>query len=174
MDYRRLRVARTAAALFLCLAAGLSAAPARAETVDVTGVAADDVLNLRTEPRSGAPLTGALSPTASGIEVVRRSDGWAFVKSGKLAGWASVRFLRPAMSFENGKPPLPLQCIGTEPFWSCNRRKPSNISNAGERRGRFRDSTDRAEPEQHDRLALAPGGRAGRERHRRSAAGVLG
>ena len=96
------------------------AAAARAETVDVTGVAADDVLNLRAEPRAGAPLTGALSPTASGVEVVRRSEGWAFVISGTQAGWASARFLRPAMSFEDGKPPSPLQCVGTEPFWSLS------------------------------------------------------
>jgi uncharacterized membrane protein len=99
----------------MCLAVA-----ARAETVDVTGVADDDVLNLRAEPRAGASLTGALSPTASGVEVVRRSEGWAYVKSGTQAGWASARFLRPVMSFEDGKPPSPLQCVGTEPFWSLS------------------------------------------------------
>ena len=96
------------------------AVAARAESVDVTGVAGDDVLNLRAEPRGNAALTGALSPTASGVEVVRRSDGWAYVKSGKLEGWASARFLTPARTFEGGKPPSPLQCLGTEPFWSLS------------------------------------------------------
>ena len=112
-------VAKAAASLFLCLALGFSGA-ARAESVDVTGVSADDVLNLRAEPRANAPLAGALSPTASGIEVVRRSQGWAYVKSGTQAGWASARFLRPALKFEDGKPPSPLQCVGTEPFWSLS------------------------------------------------------
>ena len=99
-----------------CLAGALS--PAAAETVDVSGVAADDVLNLRAEPRADAPLVGALSPTAGGIEVVRRVEGWAYVKSGGQAGWASARFLLPVRTIEGGKPPLPLQCIGTEPFWA--------------------------------------------------------
>jgi hypothetical protein len=57
--------------LLLCAAIGA----ARAETVEVTGVAFDDVLNLRTEPRSSAPLAGALPPTAFGIEALKRADG---------------------------------------------------------------------------------------------------
>lgn len=56
-----------------CLTIGALAA--HAESVDVTGVAADDVLNLRSEPRAGASLRGALSPTASGVEVERRTEG---------------------------------------------------------------------------------------------------
>ena len=103
----------------LHFAAVLSIAlPARAETADVAGVAADDVLNLRSEPRAGAPLSGALSPTASGVEVVRRSDGWVLVKSGSQAGWAAARFLQPARTYQAERPPSPLQCVGTEPFWS--------------------------------------------------------
>ena len=99
------------------LALSLAAMPAAAETVEVSGVAADDVLNLRAEPRADAPLTGALSPLAAGIEVVRHAEGWVYVKSGKLAGWAAARFLRPTISFGE-QPPSPLRCIGTEPFWS--------------------------------------------------------
>jgi uncharacterized membrane protein len=99
--------------LLLCAAIGA----ARAETVEVTGVAFDDVLNLRTEPRSSAPLAGALPPTAFGIEALKRADGWVYVRSGKLEGWAAARFLRP--QFVPGeRPPSPLQCVGTEPFWS--------------------------------------------------------
>jgi len=106
------------AALHFAAVLSLAASPAHAETADVAGVAADDVLNLRAEPRAGAPLSGALSPTASGIDVVRRIDGWAYVKAGNQAGWASARFLRPARTYEGGRPPSPLQCVGTEPFWS--------------------------------------------------------
>jgi uncharacterized membrane protein len=106
----------TAAVLLASLVAPLSAA--RASTLEVTGVAADDVLNLRAEPRANAPLTGALSPTASGIEAERRSEGWVYVRAGRQSGWAAERYLRPALQFEGGKPPLPLKCGGTEPFWS--------------------------------------------------------
>ena len=109
-----------AAAACCCawLALSLAATPAAAETVEVSGVAADDVLNLRAEPRADAPLTGALSPLAAGIEVVRRAEGWAYVKSGKLAGWAAARYLRPATNPAGPRPPSPLRCGGTEPFWS--------------------------------------------------------
>ena len=102
----------------LIVAICLVCAPAAAEAVDVSGVAADDVLNLRAQPHADAPIVGSLSPTAGGIEVVRRSEGWAYVKSGRQAGWASARFLVPSRVFEGGKPPLPLQCVGTEPFWA--------------------------------------------------------
>ncbi|MCC6948136.1 MAG: hypothetical protein IT539_10265 [Bradyrhizobiaceae bacterium] len=102
------------AAIFLCVAP----VGGHAETADVADVAADDVLNLRTEPRANAPLAGALPPTASGVEVLRRSEGWAYVRFGRQTGWAAARFLRPSITFSGGRPPSPLQCIGTEPFWS--------------------------------------------------------
>jgi uncharacterized membrane protein len=95
----------------------LSLAGARAETVEVTGVDSNDVLNLRAEPRANAPLVGALAPASVGIEVLKRGDGWAFVRAGKLEGWAAARYLRRASRYEGG-PPVPLQCLGTEPFWS--------------------------------------------------------
>lgn len=115
MNFRFLRILKSA---LLCLSLGLAAVPARGETVDVTGVAADDVLNLRSEPRAGAALVGALSPTASGIEALKRSGGWTYVRFGQLEGWASSRYLRPAMTVTGGPPPFPLHCVGTEPFWS--------------------------------------------------------
>lgn len=103
----------TLATLWLCAAVSAT----QAETVEVTGVGFDDVLNLRTEPRAGAPLAGALPPAAFGIEALKRTDGWVYVRSGQLEGWASARFLRP--QFVPGeRPPSPLQCLGTEPFWS--------------------------------------------------------
>ncbi|MGB3280174.1 MAG: peptide-binding protein, partial [Pseudorhodobacter sp.] len=47
---------------------------ARAETLpalfDVTGVAADDVLNLRAAPDGVAEILGALGPSAKDVEVV--------------------------------------------------------------------------------------------------------
>src|SRR5690606_37078199 len=106
-----MRIALTT--LLLCVALGA----ARAETVEVTGVAFNDVLNLRSEPRAGAPLAGALPPAAVGIEALKRADGWVYVRSGRLEGWAAARYLRPQSVFGE-RPPSPLRCIGTEPFWS--------------------------------------------------------
>jgi uncharacterized membrane protein len=111
-------LARTALPTVLWIAAAVAPQSARAESFEVTDVAAEDVLNLRAEPRAGAPLTVALSPTAGGIEIERRSDGWAYVRAGRQSGWAAERYLRPALQFEAGKPPLPQKCGGTEPFWS--------------------------------------------------------
>jgi uncharacterized membrane protein len=117
MSFRFARMLKPGAVL-LCLSIGLAVVPARGETVDVTGVAADDVLNLRAEPRAGAALVGALAPAASGVEALRQSGGWTYVRSGQMEGWASARYLRPALSFSGGPPPFPLHCVGTEPFWS--------------------------------------------------------
>lgn len=111
-------IVRTAGTFCFSMMVALAPAAARAETVDVAGVPAEDVLNLRAEPRADAPLTGALPPTAAGIEILRRSGGWAYVEFGRQAGWAAARFLRLAMTFSGGQPPLPLRCVGTEPFWS--------------------------------------------------------
>jgi uncharacterized membrane protein len=54
------------------------------------------------------------------VEVLKRSDGWAFVRAGQQSGWASARYLRSAFKPNGGQPPLPLHCLGTEPFWSLS------------------------------------------------------
>lgn len=117
MNFRFARILKPCVIL-LCLSLGLPAASANAETVEVTGVAADDVLNLRAEPRTGAALVGALAPATSGVETMKQSGSWTYVRFGQQEGWASSRYLRPALSFTGGPPPFPLHCVGTEPFWS--------------------------------------------------------
>ncbi len=122
--------------LGLTIAALIPAAPsAVAEEAAVTGVTAEDVLNLRAEPRANAALVGALAPTASGIEILKRTEGWAFVRFGQQSGWASARYLRPAMTFADGKPPLPLHCVGTEPFWSLTLDGETAVYNTPEGNG---------------------------------------
>lgn len=84
----------------------------------VTGVAADDVLNIRARPDAGSPIIGSLAPDASGVEVIATSGNWALVNTGEGAGYAALRFLArepgPAWSALQ----TPLTCLGTEPFWS--------------------------------------------------------
>ncbi|MGR3490987.1 MAG: hypothetical protein ACU0DW_02925 [Shimia sp.] len=85
---------------------------------DVTGVAKDDVLNIRAEPKAGAPLLGAFTPDATGIEVVTLSPSgtWGMVRVGEQMGWTSLRYL--ARQPNQAAIPGALRCGGTEPFWS--------------------------------------------------------
>lgn len=84
---------------------------------DVTGVAADDVLNVRAAPEAGADKIGALSHDARDVEVIRAEDGWGQINLGEQAGWVSLRFLARQ---EGGDYALTREfsCFGTEPFWT--------------------------------------------------------
>ena len=107
-------------ALVLCLQPLTGWAQSYPATHSVTGVAADDVLNIRPTPgTAGAPI-GALSPHAIGVEVIRvTEDGrWGLVNSGEGAGWVAMRFL--ARDGVHDDFPLPAHCFGTEPFWSID------------------------------------------------------
>ena len=110
--------------LLLCL--GLVAGPAAAAVDawpavhDVSGVAADDVLNIRAEPTASAPIVGTFAPDATGIEVVRTTeDGrWGLVNIGEGTGWVSMAFLaRGPGQYDGASYPI-TSCFGTEPFWT--------------------------------------------------------
>jgi uncharacterized membrane protein len=85
---------------------------------DVTGVDADDVLNIRAAASAGAPVIGALAPDATGVEVVAVQDGWALVNSGDGSGYAALRFLARTDAPDWPTLTVPMTCLGTEPFWS--------------------------------------------------------
>ena len=91
-------------------------------TYSVTGVAADDVLNVRAAPDAAAAAIAGLSYDASGIEVVALSaDGkWAQVNVDEAAGWAALRFLAREPGPDWTALQSPLECHGTEPFWSLS------------------------------------------------------
>jgi uncharacterized membrane protein len=117
-----------------CLIAALAtcaALPARADQTgllpglfDVSGVAANDVLNIRARPDAAAPVIGVLAPGQVMIEIVARSDdgGWGLVNTGEASGWANLRYLvrREVPRESQGLPPH-LACFGTEPFWAMTR-----------------------------------------------------
>lgn len=84
----------------------------------VTGVAADDVLNIRSRPDAGAPIIGVLAPDSTGVEVLGRSGNWALVSAGEGMGYASLRFLSREPGPSWAALEAPLTCIGTEPFWT--------------------------------------------------------
>lgn len=89
----------------------------------VSGVAPDDVLNVRAEPDAGARKLGDFDPDAAPVEVigVREVGGarWGRVLVGGRPGWVNMTYLQE-VAFErvaDSAIPAALMCTGTEPFW---------------------------------------------------------
>lgn len=87
---------------------------------DVTGVAADDVLNVRARPDATAPVLGTLRPDATAVEVVAADAAgrWGQVNVPGGSGWAALRYLARQPGQEEGAFPPVASCFGTEPFWT--------------------------------------------------------
>ena len=115
-----MRLASAALALALLAGPALAAQDAQLPTLsDVTGVAANDRLNIRERPDAGASVIGTLPPDAKGVEVVAQRNGWAQVNTGERAGWVNARFLTYRSDvWTSGQLPATLSCLGNEPFWS--------------------------------------------------------
>ncbi len=95
----------------------------------MTGVEADDALNVRAAPNAAADILGVLGPDETGVEVIGFSQdrNWAQVNSGEASGWAATRFL----TLEKDYPYLPmanLSYFGTEPFWSLGKPQIGRIT----------------------------------------------
>ncbi|WP_264211842.1 COG3650 family protein [Leisingera thetidis] len=88
----------------------------------VTGVAANDVLNIRSTPSASSPVIGAYSPDQSSIEVVAPdgSGTWGQVNTGETSGWVALRYLTREQAVSEHLRSAPFACFGTEPFWSLN------------------------------------------------------
>ena len=102
-------------ALFLL---GIVSASA-ASTYEVTGVRADDVLNIRAAPRASAKKVGEYGPRDKGIRIYRRSGNWALTgrsDPGRPDGWVNTRYLK--VTTATARVELPISCLGTEPFWN--------------------------------------------------------
>jgi uncharacterized membrane protein len=85
---------------------------------DVTGVASNDVLNIRANASGSSDKIGFLSHNQKSIEVIATTANgkWGLVNSGERSGWVSMRFMQSSPSWiENF--PADLTCSGTEPFW---------------------------------------------------------
>ncbi|MEO1139736.1 MAG: SH3 domain-containing protein [Pseudomonadota bacterium] len=89
---------------------------------DVTGVAADDFLNVRAAPGTAASIIGKLAPTETAVEVVAKNAAgeWGQVNVGETAGWVSLAYLARQPGQADDQLPRPLTCAGTEPFWSLS------------------------------------------------------
>lgn len=114
---------RVVLALLLALSPVLATAQEAVPSFhDVTGVNEGDVLNIREAPGVGSAIIGTLSPGQTDIEVVALDpDGeWGQVNTGERSGWVAMRYLACQPGQPGNALPRPLQCFGTEPFWSLN------------------------------------------------------
>lgn len=87
---------------------------------DVSNVAADDVLNVRTSPHTNAQIMDTLGPDRIGVEVLAFNDdrSWGMVHAGEYTGWVSMAYMtRQPDQHGSNKLPVPMWCSGTEPFW---------------------------------------------------------
>jgi uncharacterized membrane protein len=89
---------------------------------DVTGVAGDDVLNVRIDPSASSAIVGQLTPQQKNIEVVAgdSSGKWGLVNVSETSGWVAMRFLHAVGTDEDYALAPALACAGTEPFWSLD------------------------------------------------------
>lgn len=105
-------------ALILWLWPSLLAAQGFPGLYDVTGVAGDDVLNIRAAPSASADIIGSYAPHETNIEVVAQDGNWLQVNVAEMSGWISASFAqRTGPDWIEGLPEN-LACYGTEPFWS--------------------------------------------------------
>lgn len=109
----------TVAALMLLLSGSFAVADEFPAMHRVTGVAHDDVLNIRTQPNARAEIIGGFAPGEAGIEVIALSENgrWGLVNTGERAGWSHMRYLTRDMAGSWRDGTHALVCYGTEPFW---------------------------------------------------------
>lgn len=114
----------------LFLGAALVAAPITAGAEDfaslphlatVTGLAANDTLNVRETPSAKSADIGDINQDQT-VEVLELdpSGKWARILQSEGNGWVSTRYLaQKARAVAPSGLPLGLHCSGTEPFWSA-------------------------------------------------------
>ena len=111
---------------WLCLIAALWAHGAYADSYpalfDVSGVAANDVLNIRSQPNAQSDIIGSFAHDRKRLEVLRLSPDqrWGRVGLGEHAGWIAMRFAVPVAGDDPQQFPQQMHCFGTEPFWSLS------------------------------------------------------
>lgn len=121
-DWRISAAAFSIAALVLCTG-GLSGAAEQLPRLSVTGVARNDVLNLRAQPDPRSRIVGSLAADARDIAIVgqaTQSLDWIMVQNGRTRGWANAAFLAYGDPQQQGRLPVRLRCAGTEPFWGID------------------------------------------------------
>ena len=111
-------IARLCLALVGALAPHLAKAQVFPALYDVTGVATDDVLNIRKAASASSPILATLPPDARSVEVIAPAGDWAMVNTGERSGYVALRFLARQPNADWFDLELPVTCLGTEPFWN--------------------------------------------------------
>jgi uncharacterized membrane protein len=88
---------------------------------NVTGVASNDVLNIRQAPDATTTILSSFAYNARDVEVIGLSENgrWGMVATSDQMGWVAMRFLDNA-GRPNWTDGQSLHCSGTEPFWSLS------------------------------------------------------
>lgn len=89
---------------------------------DVFGVAANDVLWVRSQPSASAAPVGNLAPNGTIVVTRMANADWAEVQYGQNTGYVNIGFLMRSTGGNSSHTlngfPLGLTCHGTEPFWT--------------------------------------------------------
>lgn len=95
---------------------------------DVTGVASDDVLNVRAGTGASHPIIESLAYNDRHIEIVELSENgkWGLIGYPAGNGWASMHYLKRQAGQDGPNLPRPLSCGGNEPFWGLKFSRGAN------------------------------------------------
>ncbi|MEP2531593.1 SH3 domain-containing protein [Shimia sp.] len=108
--------------LLFVLCASIGRADSFPALFDVTGVASDDVLNVRSDASGASDIIGTLSHQQADVEIIAINDTgtWGQVNAGERSGWVSMRFLKRQIDNPDYLLARGFACFGTEPFWSLD------------------------------------------------------
>ena len=88
---------------------------------EVSGIADDDVLNVRSGPSTEHRVVGNLKIGSGTIEVLEFSEDniWGRILWAESNGWVHKDYLRAVSptNLKNTMVPVGLRCSGTEPYW---------------------------------------------------------
>ena len=96
---------------------------------DVSGVASNDVLNVRAGIGTSHPIINTLAPNERYVEIIKLSSNgrWGLIGFPDGSGWASMRFLVRQPNQGGATIPRPLSCGGNEPFWGIGFNQNSSV-----------------------------------------------
>jgi len=90
----------------------------------VTGVAENDVLNVRAGPTAQSKDLGDLQANAGPLEILAMDETgeWGRLNWQEGDGWVAMSYLEKISlpTLGNTSLPMDLKCFGTEPFWSMS------------------------------------------------------
>lgn len=88
---------------------------------EVSGIASNDSLNVRSGPTIRHRVVGNLKPDSGTLEILEISDDnkWGRILWADSNGWVSADYLREVSptKLKNTMVPVGLHCSGTEPYW---------------------------------------------------------